>query len=109
MRPDMEQHVRYIKAMQAGPSWASQGTAVGEARFSLTCATSFRIACMLQDQASALAAGVQTLQKQLLQLHFNDEEADTELRPIRDDVNRTSQDLSRLVITPLILACYPLL
>ena len=52
-----------------------------------------------QDQASALAKGVHALQHQLQQLHFNDQDADKELQPIQDDVQKTSQDLSKYVIS----------
>ena len=48
-----------------------------------------------QDQASSLAKGVHALQHQLEQLHFTDEDADQELSPIQQDVQKVSQDLSR--------------
>lgn len=58
-------------------------------------ATGMQASLVMQDQASSLANGVHALQHQLEQLHFTDQDADQELSPIRQDVQKISQDLSR--------------
>ena len=90
----MDQHMRYVKAMQVCvlPK-ASIFT------FLQSLGNISTIFLCFQDQASALAKGVYALQHQLQQLHFNDQDADKELQPIQDDVQRTSQDLSKYVIS----------